>query len=141
MRESLLEALDDDEAAALLERDYPPTSASFYYYDVSLPDAPVLLHLRAGGAPVTFSGGGPNEEGYQYWTDTFELVDGVVVSESTTQGRDCDGRLDTHMRCVCPVRDLASGTEEQLAYGTIHYPCWQLAERGQRDYTAEAAGF
>lgn len=114
--------------------DYDP-SIHGYRFIVLTEDAPVL----------ETSDRHQHEEG---WSATYTrwALDGDVVTCSTyTDGRDCDGRHSTTCAVVCPVTALAvhdvHDWEGDGALLPFRVPAWAERSRGQRDYTAEAAGY
>lgn len=74
--------------------------------------------------PVTLYHSSPTDEGWHSEGCTYWLENGIVYADHYTDGRDCDGRLSTEYH----TRRLTDGT-------------WELLNRSQRDYTAEAAGY
>lgn len=99
-------------------------------------DGYVRLKLRAGEVLHTFAGG-PDDEGWWRRGERWWIEDGAIHNEVMTDGQDCDGRISTHEHCVCPVEDrfARANCEGWLM------PAWEIVGAGQRDYSAEAAGY
>jgi hypothetical protein len=95
----------------------------------------VKLTLKPGQS-LSVSRGGPTDEGYYYrsttWTHEGETVERADYSEAS----DCDGRLDSHCTCVCPIEKLREPSDI-----SVPLPEWERVNAGQRDYAAEAAGY
>lgn len=81
-----------------------------------------------------------HEEGWASRYTRWELSDGVVLRVSEDDGRDCDGRMSSSEECECQLDRLAAH-EVPWIPGAPRLPDWELASRGQRDYSAEAAGY
>lgn len=101
-------------------------------------ESPVRLSLQ-DGQELQLTGGGHNEEGYSYWSDTYSREDNIVRCEHFTTSRDCDGRLDTDSVSQFEFGDRAVD-ENEFAPGIL-FPTWKKRHSGQRDYNAEAAGY
>lgn len=86
----------------------------------------------------------PTDEGWssewaKYEYDEQEMA---IISESGTDGVDCDGRSSTHWKGSCGLLALSALPEETDQYGWCPArPAWEAGSRSQRDYTAEAAGY
>lgn len=93
----------------------------------------VTLHP---GEVVSWSTGGPDDEGWHSEGEILEYADGGISRTAWTDGRDCDGRLSTETRLFCPMERLHSREYEGLLL-----PDWERIESSQRDYQAEAAGY
>lgn len=101
------------------------------------------------GESVSIGYGGPTDEGWSRYTETFEYdpdtdtITRTVVSD----GCDCDGRL-THVTesewkrggDMAPMYEFADDGE-MIELDGLQQPDWQIAGRCQRDYAAEAAGY
>lgn len=111
-------------------------NARFFAY---INGAPVKITLRDGEA-VEHTEGGPTEEGWSYTNHLWSFVDGVLTCESATRALDCDGRIDHHHVMRCPQSQIRSGGIDDRHVGVV-YPAWHVAKSGQRDYSAEAAGY
>lgn len=110
------------------------TQARFWIFD----NGAVRLKLNAGDSfrHVT---GGPTDEGYSY-TESFYSFDGkTVIRNYRTQASDCDGRIDRHGVVICALANLSAGYVD--AESGVTFPEWRHVKRGQRDYSAEAAGY
>jgi len=80
------------------------------------------------------------EEGYhEEWMD-FEYFasEGVVFNQYGTSGRDCDGGFDT-----MGMRDVRINQLRAVYNGEadVFYPEWRKVQDGQRDFSAEKAGY
>lgn len=111
----------------------------------------VKITLRPGQV-LQLHGGGPDDEGYSYWGDTYEFDGNVVTIEHDANSRDCDGRLDTHEEWHVAAADLPiPGDRDVLVPVDEHYPGygykplhpvpWVRGNAFQRDYEAERAGY
>lgn len=108
----------------------------FWHREYGEPPKRVILNE---GRHVEFQSGGPHDEGYRYTTVTYEFNGETLFKEVDTEGRDCDGRLDTHTEFTATVLDgLYDDADPE-----IKFPLWERQKKGnyQRDYTAEAAGY
>lgn len=115
--------------------DYDP-SVSAYRYIVLTDDAPTLYT----------ESGGPTDEGYSYTYTRWRLNPeaGEVVCETTTDARDCDGRISHYSVVTCPVGELAEHQPTDFETGEplpFKVPAWREESRRQRDYSAESAGY
>lgn len=111
------------------------TTARFWYYHKS---GMVRIKLRAGQS-LHHSHGGRTEEGWSRESNRFEFDGRTVTNEFCNDGADCDGRMTRHGVVTCAADRLAAGyldTENGAAF-----PDWQTVETGQRDYSAESAGY
>lgn len=79
-------------------------------------------------------------------TWTYDEDDGIVTQDYGTDGCDCDGRLSSGSRFVCPVGQLSD--EEPNDYCRENYNCadvtlpaWVKENAWQHDHQAEAAGY
>ena len=93
------------------------------------------------GQRLTFSKGGPTDEGWSregetYYFDNDPVTPGVVC-QSGSDGRDCDGRFSTYAEYFCSFQDLSA---RELEDGR-RVPIWQKTEASRRDYTAESMGY
>ena len=95
-----------------------------------------IKEIIVGSKPVTFESGGPDDEGFEYVSDEYVLENGVVIRNTYTESRDCDGRMSSHVRSVCPVGRLSVREFEG-----DKLPDWERSDASQRDYSAEAAGY
>lgn len=98
-------------------------------------DGMVKLTLRPGQR-LSWSTGGPDEEGWHSEGETLEYRDGGIHCVAWTDGRDCDGRMSTERLLFCPLERLKAREYEGLLL-----PDWERVSSSQRDYQAEAAGY
>lgn len=100
------------------------------------------IRLTLGGEPVALGWSERTDEGWSSAHESYELVEDdeglVVLCEVYTDGRDCDGRLSTEWHGFCRAENLTATPEDE--YGPAR-PQWAKLRRGQRDYSAEAAGY
>lgn len=109
-------------------------------------DGPMRYNLRVGDM-VEFSEGGSTDEGYHNQTTKFTFVedgegDLFLMKEVWTDGRDCDGRMETFNR----YRAVELAVNPDWCDPEVLYPMWERmklnrGEYAQRDYTAEAMGY
>jgi hypothetical protein len=93
----------------------------------------------ADGQTLSHSFGGPTDEGYSWSGVTYSFDGRTVTCEWATDSRDCDGRMQHHGVAHCDVERLSQGYCDTDA-GVI-FPAWEHDEQGQRDHSAEAAGY
>jgi hypothetical protein len=99
-------------------------------------DGYVRLTVR-NGQSLTWVSRGPTDEGWSERGEIWRYDDGVLVNESWTDGRDCDGRFATGDEFMCPWTDLAA----HVTPDKVGTPKWTRLRAGQRDYSAEAMGY
>ena len=92
------------------------------------------------GDTVTLHEAGQTDEGWSSSTEVYTLSDcgWFVECAAYSDGRDCDGRLSTERHSVCHVSKLAALPAEDDMPAR---PDWRSVGSGQRDYSAEAAGY
>ena len=100
-------------------------------------DGYVRLKLRAGERALHTFHGGPDDEGWSTRAERWWVEDGMIHNQVATDGVDCDGRMSTYSRYSCPVEDRHSRPNIE---GWL-MPAWETAESGQRDHSAERAGY
>lgn len=105
---------------------------------------PVKLTLRPG-QKLGHSYGGPCEEGWFRVAETWEHTGDGVFKESTSDGRDCDGRLTQYFDSFAPldqlrVREPYRMEGEPPSEGVL-WPNWERVSASQRDEYAEMAGY
>lgn len=98
-------------------------------------DGFVKLTLRQG-RPLRYWRAWDTDEGWSSVSEYFRLVDGVVLRDCSDDGRDCDGRMSSHVELACPVAALQS--RDGFA---VPLPRWDRVSESRRDYQAEAAGY
>lgn len=106
-------------------------------------EGPIRVTLNRGDQ-IQFRSGGQTDEGYSYTTVTYifdydEEGDLVLIQEYDTEGKDCDGRLDTHSEAIAITLDEYWDDEDP----EVRYPTWEQMRKRcyRRDYTAEAMGY
>lgn len=106
------------------------------------PDGSYVKLTLVPGQTLSFGFGGPTDEGYscRWESYTLDAELGTVLSTITSEGRDCDGRMDRSSSFVCPVDQLRGGQECYEFPGNF-MPAWERTGSHQRDYSAEAAGY
>lgn len=96
----------------------------------------VKITLRPGQT-LGHATGGPNEEGWSSEFVEWTHEGDHLRRESGSDGADCDGRFSTGGVDVCDLDHIASYTTPR----GVKVPNWRDADRWQRDYSAEAAGY
>jgi hypothetical protein len=91
------------------------------------------------GDVVSFTFGGPHEEGFSRTTMTFKHDGEFIVCSDETDSRDCDGPLSTwdESEARIDALDAREPVQDELP----RTPAWEIRNRGQRDAFAEAAGY
>lgn len=104
----------------------------------------VRIKLPENGT-LTHDVGGPTDEGYHRESTTWAERSGRVLRTIDSEGRDCDGKHESHTEYECPASMLSHMestrmTEDELP---VFIPKWgRIAKRCHvRDHTAEAAGY
>ena len=100
--------------------------------------APVRITLCHGQA-LSHVEGGSTDEGWSYTASQWRHDGPRVVYSYSVRAQDCDGRIDRHGELDCSLSSLAAGYHEAESGAT--YPAWQEISHGQRDYSAERAGY
>lgn len=96
-----------------------------------------LLITLAQGESFEIASGGPCDEGYhRKWTQ-YTYDDAVIVCETETDSRDCDGRFQSSQVHECSIGDLRAF----LNPNNVPMPRWTERYSGQRDHAAEAMGY
>ena len=95
---------------------------------------------------LTHHGGGPCEEGYHYWGETWKHEGDRVVNSWGSESSDCDGRLDRGSERFCPIGTLQSVTIQYFNPDSPYYPSpvrpdWKDKGQWQQDHAAEAMGY
>ena len=96
----------------------------------------VRLKIKAGQT-VSYSYGGPTDEGYSYTGESYNFDGRMVACDWGTDARDCDGRVTHTGSAYCAANRLTAGYVEN----GIAFPAWEHGETGQRDYSAEAMNY
>lgn len=88
-----------------------------------------------------------HEEGWSSRHEYISYEDGVVTRTSTSDGRDCDGRLTQTTVSECSVEKLNSRDPYDANDPTYcpepgaKFPDWDRVRARQHDYSAEAMGY
>ena len=85
--------------------------------------------------------GGRCDEGWSRSYTAWELDGPVVLREWCEDGADCDGRHSSEGEDVCPIDQLAAHEVPEWCGPAPRMPKWERRRSGQRDYSAEAAGY
>lgn len=108
-------------------------------------DHDIIVTLSDASPTFAHGHSARTDEGWSSVHETFTLTDDGVMLESYTDGRDCDGRMSTHGEAFCPFDKLSAIVpweyRDNPDAAPFRYPEWQELSRGQRDYSAEAAGY
>lgn len=84
------------------------------------------------------------DEGWSAEWEAWEHDGAGVHARYMTEGVDCDGRSEYHADSYCPLGQLAAveSYHDWDEVGPRHaVPAWERGVVGQRDYTAEVAGY
>jgi len=102
----------------------------------------VITVVLTPGEEKCFSGGGPDEEGFHFWTErlTYDADEGAVYRVEFSDGTDCDGRLTRTHKTRCLVSELAT-YPCKVDGKEYKFPNWEHVTSGQRDYAAEAMNY
>ena len=91
---------------------------------------------------LTWIAGEMTEEGPSWQMERFEHVGTSIVNTSATWGSDCDGRHESHCSNEAAYHELSARLFSSYPDGEYYaVPIWHKLESGQRDHTAEAAGY
>lgn len=97
----------------------------------------IRVKINAGQCLRHYSGG-TTDEGWSSETHCWSFDGDTVTLEWASDGVDCDGRLSSYGESWFAVEDVAAGYCDDDGF---QFPAWQQGEHGQRDYSAEAAGY
>lgn len=115
-----------------------PRNARFWVYERG---GWVKLTLRPGQSLEIYTGG-PCDEGSHFESVRWVHEGSRVVCEYQTWGSDCDGRREYHSVRACKLGELKGMDHTDPESGErLALPTWERAEEGQRDYSAEEAGY
>ena len=69
----------------------------------------------------------------------------LVLRESVTEGRDCDGRIQYFDKAQCAIEDLQNGNDtfdmfEEHGH-IVQFPCWERVTSEVCDEQAQKAGY
>lgn len=96
---------------------------------------------------VLLATGGPTDEGWSSYAESFYMEDGALRRDIDTDGVDCDGRHSTHRSMVWSPAMGEVPCIDHLSDGTVvelkeYRPNWgEMGIDWQKDYSAEAAGY
>ena len=96
------------------------------------------------GKPVTMYRRSATDEGWSSEGKTLFIEEGVVYEQAETAGRDCDGRSSTYWEGYASTdatRVPYHREDREFMGKPVLLRTWTKVEAGQRDYTAEAAGY
>lgn len=89
--------------------------------------------------------GGRDEEGWSVRAEAWEYDGTSVVGVYSSDGTDCDGRLQTEESYLAWVCELKARPPVDEGPGLVAIPVprpeWRRCQCRQRDFTAEAAGY
>ena len=108
--------------------------------------SPVRITLKPD-VPVELSTGGPTEEGWSYENESYEWdsFSGRVECSLGSGGSDCDGRHSYHWDGSWEIggetREMMDHEHNPPKPLGIFTPQWERESSGQRDHSAEAAGY
>ncbi len=91
------------------------------------------------GETLSYSYDHPTDEGWSSFAERYTHEGDFIVRETTTDGRDCDGRLTATTLCRCPLRLLYA--HDCGEPGAPLLPEWVRISYGQRDEYAERMGY
>ena len=122
-----------------------PKNARFWAWSNGPEGGWVKLTLKPG-QELIHHGGGPCEEGYHYWAETWRHEGDRVLNTWDSQSRDCDGLYHNGSRRYCLVDLLQAVTIQHFASTSPYHPtpprpAWEHENRTQRDFEAEKAGY
>jgi len=104
----------------------------------------VRLALR-NGQEIHLEFSEPTDEGFFYECDQYCWIDDFIYRQDFVRQRDCDGLYDHYHDSVCHILDVTKGVVIKELFDDPDVPdrapVWRVTKRGQRDYTAEAAGY
>lgn len=95
----------------------------------------VRLALK-DGQTVTFSKGGPTEEGWQREYRSYSREGEIITREILRDGVDCDGRMTTDETDETTLAEI-----RRTPPFAGNMPYWTAVGSSQRDYTAESMGY
>ena len=83
--------------------------------------------------------GGATDEGYSWTAERYRFDGSKIVCETSTDARDCDGRMQRNSSAACLVRNLSAGWYDPEA--KVTFPGWEQMDYSQRDHSAEAMNY
>lgn len=92
------------------------------------------------GESVEIVSGGPHDEGYSWTYRTYSYANGVVTCDSYTNGRDCDGPLESWSQSEADINSRAD-LEWDMGETPDRVLDFQRVSSRQRDHYAEAMGY
>ena len=140
--------MTEEEIASLVPSGEPPPKVVTFWQWIPTDERYQGIRLAIGGDPVRFHHSTQHEEGWSSWSAEYKRSDcgWYVECSEYSDGTDCDGRMSTEWHGQCHVSKLASSRavaslEPNDESEGLKLPEWTCASRGQRDYSAEAAGY
>jgi len=112
----------------------------------------VRLSLKDGES-IEHTTGGLADEGHGYESTKWERDGEIITRHYIAWGADCDGRYERHSTDTAHIEELERVEHYPPVQDWLQLdrpedwpivcltPNWESGERGQRDYSAEAAGF
>lgn len=122
-----------------------PDTIRFWHY---INGSPVKLTLH-DGQTIDHYHSEPTDEGYSYSgvSLSYDADSRAVYFESSSGGRDCDGRIDHYGDLVCPIGKLDANERilkrkhDTIDGEILAFPDWEKISVWQRDHSAEAMGY
>jgi len=115
-----------------------------YRFRVRENDSDVTITLCPGQS-LSWGYSRPNEEGYSYYSVTWEHAGHGVRASIASGGRDCDGRIDNYCELYCSADNLRAHSWQSCIMGddTIYcgWPLWEEESSEVYDEYAQAAGY
>lgn len=97
----------------------------------------VRITLRPGQS-LSWGRSWEHDEGWSSENTTWSHQGNRIERLHATDGTDCDGRMSTQTRSLCPMDKLSAWHAEK---DREPYPTWERVASYQRDYSAERAGY
>ena len=115
-----------------------------YRFKVRENSSEVTITLRPGQS-LSWGYSRPDDEGYSYYSVTWEHTEHGVRASIESGGRDCDGRIDRGYVLFCKTEDLKTHEWQSCIMGdeTIYrdWPKWEEEESQVYDEYAQAMGY
>lgn len=112
----------------------------------------VRLSLKDGQS-IEHTTGGPTDEGYYHDCEKWTRDGEIIIREFVSWEADCDGRFETHSTPTAHIEELERNEQYEAVQDDDGWhmpesgriicltPEWVRGRSGQRDYSAEAAGY